>query len=424
MRFTSTPYSEIFKINAYWFGLSFLWNGLHQLILPAVLLNYVKDQDKNTALGLLTFLGLFIAAIIQPIFGTISDHWRSKWGRRRPLILLGTLGDYVFIAVLAWSGGLVWVAIGYIGLQLTSNIAQGSAQGLLPDRVSRPQLGVASGIKNLMDMTGLIAAMVILGRVFKPDTNNLLQVMVLTALALTIGGLVTLLGVREQPSSELTSQEHFSDNLVRENPTSSKEQVSAYTWLLASRFIFLFGVYGVQGFVQYFIRDVIKASNPISLTANLLSVIILALMAFAVLGGWLGDRIEHQRILYIASFLGMVGSLLLIGARTPMSLLIYGSIFGSGLGLFLTSNWALANLIAPSDQAGKYLGLSNLATAGAGAIARLNGPLVDILNRGHPTTYPGYTFLFIVGAISIFISALLVRQIRSQTFTRNTVKVS
>lgn len=275
-----------------------------------------------------------------------------------------------------------------------------------------------------MDMTGLIAAMVILGRVFKPDTNNLLQVMVLTALALTIGGLVTLLGVREQPSSELTSQEHFSDNLVRENPTSSKEQVSAYTWLLASRFIFLFGVYGVQGFVQYFIRDVIKASNPISLTANLLSVIILALMAFAVLGGWLGDRIEHQRILYIASFLGMVGSLLLIGARTPMSLLIYGSIFGSGLGLFLTSNWALANLIAPSDQAGKYLGLSNLATAGAGAIARLNGPLVDILNRGHPTTYPGYTFLFIVGAISIFISALLVRQIRSQTFTRNTVKVS
>ena len=117
------------------------------------------------------------------------------------------------------------------------------------------------------------------------------------------------------------------------------------------------------------------------LTANLLAMIILALMVFALGGGLLGDRIGHKRVLYLASVIGAVGSLLLIGARTPTTLLVYGSVLGAGLGLFLTSNWAIANILAPSEQAGKYLGLSNLATAGAGAVARLAGPVIDVLNN-------------------------------------------
>ena len=53
---------------------------------------------------------------------------------------------------------------------------------------------------------------------------------------------------------------------------------------------------------------------------------------------------------------------------------------GVGIGLFLTSNWALAIQHAPLEQAAKYMGLTNLATAGAGALSRLQGPLIDGLN--------------------------------------------
>jgi MFS family permease len=118
-------------------------------------------------------------------------------------------------------------------------------------------------------------------------------------------------------------------------------------------------------------------------------------MVFALLGGLLGDRIGHKRLLYIASMLGAVGSLLLMKARTPETLLLYGSVFGAGIGLFLTSNWALANILAPSERAGKYLGFSNLATAGAGAVARLTGPVVDAINNEWAGMYRGYTLLFI-----------------------------
>jgi MFS family permease len=174
----------------------------------------------------------------------------------------------------------------------------------------------------------------------------------------------------------------------------------------------LFGIYGVQGFIQYYIRDVMRVDNPVKLTADLLAMIILTLMVFALAGGIVGGQIGHKRLLYLASILGATGSLLLIAARTPMTLLIFGSIFGAGIGLFLTSNWALANILAPTEQAGKYLGFSNLATAGAGAAARLTGPLIDVLNNARDGLYLGYTLLFIVGAIATLASVLLLPRVQ------------
>ena len=95
---------KLLVLNAYWVGLSFMWNALHPIILPAVLLNYVADAKKNTYLGLLTFLGLVLAMVIQPLSGALSDGWKSRYGRRRPMIVFGTLFDFVFLAVLAWVG--------------------------------------------------------------------------------------------------------------------------------------------------------------------------------------------------------------------------------------------------------------------------------------------------------------------------------
>ena len=67
----------LFVLNAYWIGLSFMWNSLHVTILPAVLLKYVPETQKNTWLGLLTFFGLIIAMLVQPSLArsaTIGDR--------------------------------------------------------------------------------------------------------------------------------------------------------------------------------------------------------------------------------------------------------------------------------------------------------------------------------------------------------------
>jgi MFS family permease len=369
----------------------------------------VPESLKNTYLGLLTFLGLVIAMIIQPVSGAISDQWVSPMGRRRPLILLGTAFDFLFLGVLAWAGGLAGLALGYIGLQLSSNIAHGPMQGLLPDQVAEDQLGKASGFKNFMDMAGLVAASLIIGRVLDPQALHPVPAMGLVAAILAVSAAVTILGVREQPSLRVENKpkqrlgEAFRIDWRLHRP---------FAWGVASRLFFLIAIYGIQVFALYYLRDVLAVENPVKLTGDLLATITIALVIAALAGGWLGDRFGHKGMSFLASGIGALGCLLMLWARTPTMVLAFGSLLGVGIGLFLTANWALLNELAPVAEAGKFMGLTNLATAGAGAIGRLEGPFIDLLNNAHPGAWWGYSGLFLLGAVSIGISALLLIQVK------------
>jgi MFS family permease len=407
---------NLLSLNAYWLGLSFMWSALHPIILPAVLLNMVPETQKNTYLGLLTFVGLIIAMIIQPLSGAWSDRWSSRWGRRRPLMLLGTLFDLLFLAVLGWFGGLLWVVLGYLGLQLSSNIAHGPAQGLLPDRVPPAQLGLASGIKNLMDMGGIIAASLLAGRLLDPQAGNLPVVIVVVMAALMAPALITLLGAREQPSQPhpASSANPTLRDVFRINFKANPD----FWWLIAARFCFLLGVYGIQSFAQYYVQDVLAVPNPVQTTGDLLAAITLALVGFSILGGWMSDRYGAKPVMYAASLIGGVGCLLLLLANSTTTLLIYGAVAGAGIGLFLTANWTMANRLAPAAEAGKFMGLTNLATAGSAAAGRLIGPGIDLLNNFKPGEFYGYAGLFIFAGLSIFVSALFIRGVREQRLER------
>jgi len=404
---------QMLVLNAYWVGLSFMWNSLHPIILPAVLLNYVPDAKKNTYLGLLTFLGLILAMVIQPLSGALSDGWKSRFGRRRPLIVFGTLFDFVFLSILAWGGGLVWLFVGYIGLQLSSNIAHGPLQGLLPDRVPREQLGVASSFKNFMDMLSLIIASLLAGRLLDSVTRDPTSIMLVVIGLLAVSAAVTIFGVKEQPARE---DERTDWIALFSQFKIDFDKNKSYWWLIAERALFLLGIYGIQAFAQYYLQDVIRVPDPPKQTGDLLAALTVALVILVLAGGWLTDKYGAKRVLYVATFISAAGILLMLLATDMRGLLIFGGVLGAGIGLFLTSNWALANSLVPGNEAGKYLGLTNLATAGSGALARLEGPALDWLNAAYPGAWIGYKGLFIFGALCILLSILMLRKIETNPF--------
>ncbi|MGA9193204.1 MAG: hypothetical protein WBZ24_15870, partial [Anaerolineales bacterium] len=65
----------------------------------------------------------------------------------------------------------------------------------------------------------------------------------------------------------------------------------------------------------------------------------------------------------------------------------------------------------PRGEGGKFLGLTNLATAGAGAISRLAGPGIDLLNAARPGAYLGYAGLFAGAAILALVSLIILRSV-------------
>jgi len=394
-------------MNVYWFGLAFLWNGLHPIILPAMLLGFVPEALKNTYLGSLTFGGLILAMVIQPLAGALSDRTRSRWGRRRPWILLGVILTLIVLAIMARASSLGVLILAYILLQLVSNTAHGPAQGLIPDLVPQERHGLAAGIKNLFEMSGLIVTSLVAGKLMS-DGN--------AALALTVTGVVvaaaagvTLVGTPEAPASGVGGPAAV--QALRETLRVDLSRAPGYARLLVSRFLILLGIYAVQAFAQYYIRDRLQVPDPAAVTGNLMATIGLALTVLVFPAGYLSDRFGRLRLNQLAGILAALGVLMLIPIRTVPPLYIAGTIIGAATGIFLSVNWALATDMIPQDEAGKYLGLSNLATAGAGAASRLGGPLIDGLNALRPGAFLGYPALMLLAALSIAVGTWLANRL-------------
>jgi MFS family permease len=281
-------------------------------------------------------------------------------------------------------------------------------QGVLPDRVPREQLGAASAFKNVVDMSGLVVASLFAGRLLDPQTRDPALIMALVMAALLAALAITVIGTREEPAHD-----------ARAAPLAERLRVDfrtnrAFAWVMAVRFVFLLGIYGIQSFAQYYLKDVLGVANPAQATGDLLAALTIALIACAFAAGWLSDRIGARPVMALAGVVASAGMLLLMLARTPFELIAYGSVVGAGIGFFLTSNWTAANRLVPPAEAAKYLGLTNLATAGAGALGRLEGPVIDWLNNAQPGAYAGYTALFVFGAVTTLASALLLRWVRTE----------
>lgn len=402
-------------MNVYWFGLAFMWNALHPIILPALLLRFVPDALKNTYLGGMTFAGLILAMIIQPLSGAWSDRLRSRWGRRRPWMVAGTVATLLVLAGMNAAGGFWALLVTYLLLQSVSNMAHGPAQGLIPDLVPPERRGLASGYKNLFDMAGLIVASLIAGNLMGQDNPSLAFAIIGAILA--VCALTTVLGTPETTgvAAVPTPAENPSPSARaswRDRVVAAIREYPDYAWLIASRFLILLGIYAVQTFAQYFIRDRLAVPNAPEVTGNLMATIGVALTALVFPAGWLSDRVGRRMLNIGAGLLAALGILLLLFVSNLPSLYAVGAIIGIATGIFVSVNWALATDLIPVEKAGLYMGLTNIATAGSASVSRLGGPLIDGLNASRPGAYMGYAVLFVVASASALAGALLMFRIR------------
>ncbi len=73
-----------------------------------------------------------VGIIIQPTVGYISDYTVSRWGRRKPYIVFGSLLDVVFLVGIAYGQTVLVLAVFMILLSVSTNIARGPFQGYVP----------------------------------------------------------------------------------------------------------------------------------------------------------------------------------------------------------------------------------------------------------------------------------------------------
>lgn len=383
-------------------------NTLEPAVLGHRLLELVPAM-KNTALGLMTFAGLIVASLWQPIIGVISDRTRSRWGRRIPFLILGTPLAIAAMVLIAVAPSFTLVVLGLLSYQTAANTVQGPWQALIPDLVPPKQRGVASGMKAAFDILAFV-----LGR---QVSSNLVAAGHVTGAVGVASGVyllalvLTLSAAREdrlnQPAETLGDSPL---GLTRAFKIDWRSHPAFVTWFV-NRFLFWAGFVALNTFVLFFMIDVVDMPEAEAqrFVGQLSTVLGLALLLVTLPSGWLADRLGRRPLVAASGVVASAGTALVLIIRTPAAIIVAGGAIGLAVGTFLSANWALITDIVPETEAARFLGLANIASAGGSAVARLaGGLLIDPLNRmtGDPAT--GYVVLYVLTSACFLLGTLTI----------------
>lgn len=337
-----------------WVGISMIGDGVPALLLPHRLLD--AGGGDATALGMTTLAGIGLAAAIQPFAG----RWSDRAGRSA---VIGA-GSAVATAGLLLLVLTPVAILGAILALLGASIAQAGYQPMLPDRLPARWRGRAGGLKSAFDVGGAMLGFVLLGALIGAGQPMLAAV---AAAVVLIGGFAL--------SGMLVGRGAHRPDLAER----ARGRRDGLLHVVAARFLFLLGIYVVGRFLLFFVaaRFELSPAAAAADAAMALAVLALVTVAASLPAGWLADRIGRRTLMVGGGLVGGAGIALLPAAGTMVTVMAAGSLMAVGSAAFGSASWAMLADLSPAPRAGGLLGIANLGTAGAAAMAGAFGPIID-----------------------------------------------
>jgi MFS family permease len=359
-------------------------------------------------------------------------------------------------------------------LSVASNTAHGPQQGLIPDLVPEALRGRFSGVKAMLEVPiplilvaftiaplisrgNLWGALLVMIGIFlvsmlltmlapeqplaakppafdwQPFLRLALMTALFTAIILIAGGLIRIVEGILSPNASpglalallgltgllamalaiglgvlMSVRLSIGSQAARDNPSFAWWVVNRLAYLVGSTNLASFAVFYLQGRLGY-ARE--QAAGPASQMLLLVGVFILLT---AVPGGWMADRFSHKTMAAVSGLVAALGALVTIAVPDLTVIYIGAVLIGIATGIFYTANWALGTELVPKEQAGRYLGISNLAGAGAGAVgAYIGGPIADYFTAAVPDQPGlGYILLFAIYGVMFLLSVAALSQVK------------
>lgn len=408
---------RMFVISLLGFALTFSSN-IQDPPLMTFKVRQLAPDLPNTTLGILGFIGLLVAMVVQPIVGVFSDRARTQLGRRLPFIIGGAVLIAASLFLLAAAPVLWMLLLGVILIQFSSNVLQGPWQALIPDLVPESQRGQASSLKAVMDILalvigGMVAGMILgEGGIARWGENAVYVAAAAPTVVFFVFVVLTALWAREQEGQ--ASEEIASRSIgqaLKNTFYVNFRQHPVFGYWFANRILFWGAFIAINSFLINYLVDVIGMSEAGAqgFYGRLKVILGGALMVLALIAGWISDRFGRKPVVLTAGLVSFVGATLFLFVRDPILLTVAGAIVGMGVGTFITASWALATDIVPRQEAARYLGIANIATCiGSGMARLLGGVLIDPINRALGSSSSGYLLLYSLAALFFLASALVV----------------
>ena len=405
------PLSQLLRLSVYWLGLIAVINGIG-VILQERIKDLVPDPTiQYTTLGVINGAGVVIAVLVQPMAGSLSDYTISRFGRRKPYILIGTLLDVLFLIGIATSNTVLAVGAFVVLLQFSANFAQGPFQGYVPELVPASQVGLASGLVGLFTVLGVVVGTGI------ASIGLAIGDFTIPTIALGVIELVTMLSLffrldegraaRDRAGKSWTSvaMEAWARDVLKER---------SFMFLVASRFFVLGGGAFLVGLLVPYLERAQGITDPGERALLILvatGIVALCTAVSTIPAARIADRYGRKRVIYVACLIAAIG-MTVCAVAPSIPVFIGGAVLmGIGLGSFLAVDWALMTDIIPKESSGRYMGISNVATATNGVISMfIGGVLIDAFVRAQaPELGPRAALL--LAPVWFALGALLLRPV-------------
>ena len=382
-------------------------------VLLPVQVAQVAPERSATNLAVVLPVGALGALLGNPLGGALSDRTTSRFGRRRPWIVIGALATSVGLLILAHSPALAGLALGWFLVQFFGNVLLAAYGAIIPDRVPVHQRGATQAILGLLSPLVMIAGAYYLGRVvdFRAGYYPVIAILIACNAFFVWRYREPRLPPGSAPPFRLAA-------FLASFWISPRRQPDfAGAWLA---WLFLWAGYalGTGGFLFLYVQNVTgyAALYPGHAVQEAMSQIQIAQTAVGVplmmLAAVLSDRLQRRKAFIAAGGLLVIAGLIGLAVSPAWSIvLIASTVIGVGFRIFYSLGQALATEILPSAASrGKDLGVLNIAsTVPQIILPGVGAALLNALGLGSPA---GYAILFGAGALSTALGIVLVQRIR------------
>ena len=435
-------YKRIILVGMAFFLICAFWQA-YDAIVPLILTNHFGLPQ--IASGAVMSIDNVLAVFMLPIFGALSDKVNTKYGRRTPFILIGTVGAVIAFIALTFidnyqlarviAQGIPdlqqgaasdeafaeqvrtltmeltlsnpWPLVGFIATLLVVLVAMATfrspAVALMPDVTLKPLRSKANAVINLTGTAGAIIVLA-LGMVFATSKNLYMEYTgyVLTVALLMVLALITfILTVKEKKWASQMERDAVAlgiEDQPDEKGSSSSRRLSraelrSLLLILASVALWYIGYNSITSKYSVYATNILHFDFNFTLIVAQIAAIISYIPV-----GFISCRLGRKKtvlggvaILALAFFIGIF-----VNSQTP-EIVMYPVFALAGIG------WATINVnscpmaveLASGSDVGKYTGYYYTASMAAQIVAPiLSGFLYDLI--GMRFTFFAFGTLFVI----------------------------
>jgi len=385
-------------------------------ITPLAISLAIRVQDlapgREEYLGYITGAGALAVMLSSPFLGVASDRTRTRLGRRRPFMIVGTILGVVSLVVMALAPSVLILGIGWVLAQLGWGQVLANLQISTADRLPQSQRGKVAGLTGFATQIAPVFGVIIASGL----TGDPLLLFLIPGIVGVILVAAFVVFVHENDSRGNTFADRITVPSLLGKYLYKPSHYPDFSWNWLGRFLFYFGLTLNTTFTAFFFAS--RLGVPVAEVAGIIALLggvgVLATTIGAIGGGFLSDKLRRRRL-----FLLLAGSLMAVGMLTmafssEMPALIAGSLIVSmGIGGFAAVDQALLLDVLPEREtdAGRFMGITGFATSIPQATAPLIAPL--FLAIGATADDKNYTLLFVIAAACVFAGGLVVLRIKS-----------